>query len=575
MPKPPRPPSKRRKADTPKETGRTKLPAIVADTGAESATSTFGAWGDTAKVAGVSAGQIAPNTPATPVSVTSARRRFSSVAESDSIQSPGMRSQIEQQDQEDEEDEDEDMNKSVESEQDELESTSGFSDAVLKRIAKLEDTVFHQREKARQSAASNHLRTESGLRRVSADRATLQAEERDSRTLSKQSSSDEAGTDTGEQTAPPAGEYSRSTSAGDASSIQPEKWYVTDGTVPSIEAHRASKATIKLDLSDCGTPAENLARLIKDCGVSPLKLMELVAELPQYNYALALIDLFFTYINHIRYTIDEAGFRAAFEDIYKKKDEGGPEPGNVRSLPLIFIVLATSVMGAPEHLAGDERNRKLTSLRMYWSSRRSILIATSIQPESLELVVTRLLSAMYLILIHDRRLTESWSQLGASLRTAQAIGCHRDGSKLGLDPIQTEYRRRVWSYLYHADRHYSLILGRPPSIIDAYCDAREPSNIEFSELRLDRPAVSKPLSEPTSATYLILRKRFSTITGKITHHFQKLNEPATYADVQQLDDEILNYVDELPPVSSWSISEPRSHAHQDFFSLIALSYDRS
>jgi len=42
-------------------------------------------------------------------------------------------------------------------------------------------------------------------------------------------------------------------------------------------------------------------------------------------------------------------------------------------------------------------------------------------------------SAMYLVLIHDRRLTECWSQLGASLRTAQAIGLHRDGSKLGLE----------------------------------------------------------------------------------------------------------------------------------------------
>lgn len=40
---------------------------------------------------------------------------------------------------------------------------------------------------------------------------------------------------------------------------------------------------------------------------------------------------------------------------------------------------------------------------------------------------------MYLVLVHDRRLTECWSQLGASLRTAQAIGLHRDGAKLGLE----------------------------------------------------------------------------------------------------------------------------------------------
>ena len=32
-------------------------------------------------------------------------------------------------------------------------------------------------------------------------------------------------------------------------------------------------------------------------------------------------------------------------------------------------------------------------------------------------------------------LTECWSQLGASLRTAQAIGLHRDGTKFGLEYV--------------------------------------------------------------------------------------------------------------------------------------------
>ena len=136
------------------------------------------------------------------------------------------------------------------------------------------------------------------------------------------------------------------------------------------------------------------------------------------------------------------------------------DPADVRALPMIFIVLALAVRLAPEEWAGDDQTRRLSSLRMYWScksadgtelmaARRSILIATAIQSESIELVISRLLvschamtrkrqeltdqSAMYLVTIHDRRLTECWSQLGASLRTAQAIGLHRDGSKLGLE----------------------------------------------------------------------------------------------------------------------------------------------
>ena len=33
-------------------------------------------------------------------------------------------------------------------------------------------------------------------------------------------------------------------------------------------------------------------------------------------------------------------------------------------------------------------------------------------------------------LTFDRRITECWSQLGAAVRTAQALGLHRDGSTM-------------------------------------------------------------------------------------------------------------------------------------------------
>lgn len=61
--------------------------------------------------------------------------------------------------------------------------------------------------------------------------------------------------------------------------------------------------------------------------------------------------------------------------------------------------------------------------------------------------------------------------------------------------------------------------------------------------------MSKPLDVPTSATFLLLRKRFAKITGRITHHFQKLHEPASFEDVQRLDKEILQFIEDLPPVS--------------------------
>lgn len=78
-------------------------------------------------------------------------------------------------------------------------------------------------------------------------------------------------------------------------------------------------------------------------------------------------------------------------------------------------------------------------------ARRSLLIAAAIQPDSLDIVLTRLLvsrstsrfdcklillSKSARFLTFDRRITECWSQLGAAVRTAQALGLHRDGSNM-------------------------------------------------------------------------------------------------------------------------------------------------
>jgi hypothetical protein len=55
------------------------------------------------------------------------------------------------------------------------------------------------------------------------------------------------------------------------------------------------------------------------------------------------------------------------------------------------------------------------------------------------------------------------------------------------------------------------------------------------------------MSECTSSTFLILRKDLASISGRIVHHFQKLNEPAQYADVMKLQSELDGFVNALPP----------------------------
>ncbi|KAF7775966.1 transcriptional regulator family: Fungal Specific TF [Agaricus bisporus var. burnettii] len=292
--------------------------------------------------------------------------------------------------------------------------------------------------------------------------------------------------------------------------------------------------------------ADNLKSLVQECGVSPHKISELLQELPPLRVSDVLVNYYFTSINWTRYPLDEKEFRAAYSSIcaHGRDGIGATNPNDVRFLPLLFVVLAISARLSPETVGGDARTRRITSLRYYWSSRRSLLIAAAIQPDSLDIVLTRLLSARFLTF--DRRITECWSQLGAAVRTAQALGLHRDGSNMGMDPCRVEYRRRIWSYLYHADRSYALVLGRPNSIQDDYTSTKMPSNIDDASKQTSAYE-SPPLSTPTPMTFVILRHQLSAITGRIVHHFQQVRERSHYSDVLALDDEVLKFITNLPP----------------------------
>ncbi|KAI5124904.1 hypothetical protein M0805_007332 [Coniferiporia weirii] len=311
------------------------------------------------------------------------------------------------------------------------------------------------------------------------------------------------------------------------------------------------------------TAADLLQSLIRDCGLSENKLDELLQELPRKELTDLLIDYYFKNMNWTRYPISEQDFRTSYAELFV--DRVGSNPNDIRFLPLLFVVLAISVRLSPEHIGGNAQERRLMSMRFYWSSRRALLIAAAIQPDSLEMVLTRLLSARYLTF--DRRITECWSQLGAAVCTAQALGLHRDPAGMRLEPAQVEYRRRIWAYLYHADRSYSMVLGRPYAIQDEYSTTLPPLNIE-DLTSLTPTLTAPPLSNPTRMTFVILRHGLAYLIGKMVHFFQRVRIQNHYSEVLALDEELQKFIDTLPP--HFSFKPVTSLDHIEEYSYIPL-----
>ncbi|KAF4979787.1 hypothetical protein FDECE_18006 [Fusarium decemcellulare] len=96
-----------------------------------------------------------------------------------------------------------------------------------------------------------------------------------------------------------------------------------------------------------------------------------------------------------------------------------------------------------------------------------------------------------------------WSLMGLVSRSAEQLGLHRDGTVLGLSPIETEERRRLWWQLQHLDMILSLKNGVTPLSFGAAWDVKLPLNIEDSDLDPTSSSVPKERTRLTSFSYTL------------------------------------------------------------------------
>lgn len=79
----------------------------------------------------------------------------------------------------------------------------------------------------------------------------------------------------------------------------------------------------------------------------------------------------------------------------------------------------------------------------------------------------------------DRLSTQSlWALMELVIRNGEKLGIHRDGTFLGLSPLGTGDRRRLWWQLQYFDLILAIRLGTTPLTLMADRDVRLPLNVE-------------------------------------------------------------------------------------------------
>jgi hypothetical protein len=142
-----------------------------------------------------------------------------------------------------------------------------------------------------------------------------------------------------------------------------------------------------------------------------------------------------------------------------------------------------------------------------------------------------------------------WIMTGVLVRAAINMGFHRESSQLTqLSALQAEYRRRVWLSVSSMDDVASYMAGFPRMLPTVHSDTMEPRNLHDWELSENVHVLphSRPLTEATPTTYLIVKGRLFRALGHIAdlNNNPNLN---SYDTVLEIDSCLHKAFEDIPP----------------------------
>ncbi|WFD35781.1 hypothetical protein MCUN1_002643 [Malassezia cuniculi] len=296
----------------------------------------------------------------------------------------------------------------------------------------------------------------------------------------------------------------------------------------------------------------HISTLIAEGGAQKTVLYDLFSQLPPRQLVERLICIFFKDINNYRYFMHEPTFRINLNEMYeyiesplmtKTSLEGA------RFVPFLattFMLLAVTHSAMPESEC-SERDAQAGAMRLFHAGRKCIQVGKCIRNEHIDLVLAQVLASCFCLLF--RRTSDAWTYIGAAVRDSQAMGFHRDGSKLGLDARTTERRRRLWAIVYYHDRQASILMSRPSSIQEKHCDTALPSDVDLEDVSpRERATIPRFVAKekPGVYAYVYFRQILAQLMGDTLELFQDVTRTVRYSDILAMDKRLAEFHDQLP-----------------------------
>lgn len=128
-----------------------------------------------------------------------------------------------------------------------------------------------------------------------------------------------------------------------------------------------------------------------------------------------------------------------------------------------------------------------------------------------EIATLQALCLYVLALRHYEGPRKCWAMTGLVIRIAQSMGLHRDGELLGLSPLETEIRRRVWWVVVTLDVRCAEETGSGLAIFDFMFDAKLPSCIDDSTITASSKMAPSKSDSWSDCTASVIRFELSDL----------------------------------------------------------------
>ncbi|CAG2012903.1 unnamed protein product [Fusarium graminearum] len=130
---------------------------------------------------------------------------------------------------------------------------------------------------------------------------------------------------------------------------------------------------------------------------------------------------------------------------------------------------------------------------------------------------------LYLISLQGRSNHDAvWVLSGAVIRIAHKMGVHRDGENLGLNPFETEIRRRVWWQIVALDSMYAATSGMRPTSLLHGADTKKPQNVNDIDFSPDSKVIQSQEGPTEMAFVMIVYEVISFISDHHMCEFEQL-----------------------------------------------------